>query len=953
MSASAMHRVFSGFLPFTLLLATGYVLLGLLSFWAAIPPGYATVVWPSAGLAILATLLRGYIALPGIVLGAAVLNVIVSANYLNVDVSVFNSSMMGFFAACQAAVGRALFLSSISGPINLARPGMVAKFLLFCGVLSSLTNATISNIFLWYLGVLSDDAWMRNWVSWYVGDAIGVVFAVPWLLVLAPKKLAVNVPKGRLVLYALITIMLCTSLLGVMVTNTERGKHREELRVNTDVLESALNAQIDKIGDVLESVAGFIRIQKIVTPEEFSVFSRTLLTRNPALAGLSWNERLQEKDLAAFETRYKAVYEMLDGVDFSVRSFDENSHIVPIQPADTHVIVSYVEPLTDNIRALGLDVYSHPLRRKALEHAWRSHELFPTAPVSLVQDTQEEPGVLFFQPAGQLPLSDHSGYATGIILVTDLVEKAFGGNLLSQTGVLLFAPDVDGEQAVLYSRNLSITQASTLIKKWQQSTDTELTSSSTFTLIENRRIPVGGHHWQLMQVNRSSFLYQPWGVHLLLAGAFLFAGLLGWFVLIMAGHTDEIEYQVKKRTHDLTKVNERLVRSEKAQAEAVKEAEQSNQAKSEFLANMSHEIRTPLNAILGLSRLGLSQAPPDTFSDKFKKINHSGELLLAIINDILDFSKIEAKKLLLDDSVFSFRDVIDQLRDLFSEQAKSKGVSLSFRFEKGMQVWFIGDSLRMKQILMNLLSNAVKFTNEGEVIFTSRFNHTSKNTGDVVVSVKDTGIGMSTAQVNTVFTAFTQADSSTSRKFGGTGLGMAISYRLVEAMNGDICVNSTEGLGTTFKVRLPVRLAAKEDIDTYRRMRAHVQCGAEQQLHGKVLLVEDNEINQEVISEQLRLLGLSVTLAENGALAVGEVRRHQYDLVLMDIQMPVMDGYEATRQIRALGHTLPIIALTAAAMVEDKEKALASGMSDHLSKPCRQNDLRTLIARWLAVGRQF
>tara|TARA_B100001109_G_scaffold254928_1_gene256063 strand:- start:16635 stop:17789 length:1155 start_codon:yes stop_codon:yes gene_type:complete len=377
----------------------------------------------------------------------------------------------------------------------------------------------------------------------------------------------------------------------------------------------------------------------------------------------------------------------------------------------------------------------------------------------------------------------------------------------------------------------------------------------------------------------------------------------------------------------------------------MQQAEKSNRAKSEFLANMSHEIRTPMNAILGLSRLGLKDHTPDQAKDRFNKIHQAGELLLSIINDILDFSKIEANKMNLESVTFSLREIIGQLDDLFRGQAESKGLSFSCRFGKISQAYFVGDSLRIKQVLANLLSNAIKFTHEGSVTMMVEQQEDSNGNNLLCCHIQDSGIGMSPELQAVLFEAFTQADSSTSRVYGGSGLGMTISHRLTTAMGGELNVSSELGKGSEFTFTVPVTVATTEQRDHYHNLTSSTP---EVELPGpaNILVVEDNLINQEVIKEQLTGLGINITLANNGQEAVDEVREKTFDIVLMDVQMPVMDGYTATREIRQLGNAVPIIALTAAAMFEDKQKALASGMNDHLSKPFKEAEILAIISKW-------
>jgi len=388
--------------------------------------------------------------------------------------------------------------------------------------------------------------------------------------------------------------------------------------------------------------------------------------------------------------------------------------------------------------------------------------------------------------------------------------------------------------------------------------------------------------------------------------------------------------------------------------EAKELAEDSARIKSEFLANMSHEIRTPMNGIIGVTNLALRHEMSESQKNYLTKIDQSARWLLRILDDILDFSKIEANKLKLEMAEFRMESVVSKISNIIAFSVKQKTIDFEIEVSDKVDFNLIGDSLRLEQVLLNITSNAVKFTQEGSVVIKVDVSGKNDNNVKLLFSVKDTGIGMSEKQTAIIFDAFGQADSSTTRLYGGTGLGLAICKSLVELMGGEIWVESTPGAGTTFFFT-----ACFETVDAQELLHDEGTDEPDYTVPGelkgaRLLLAEDNEINQLIAEELLTIAGFSVDIAENGAIAVEMVEKGNYDLVLMDIQMPETDGFDATKIIRSNAKyaNLPILAMTANAMHGDKEKSLQAGMNDHITKPLVPKDMLRTICYWLNESKE-
>lgn len=894
-------------------------LLSNISFQSQIVP-----IWLPAGIALVGCYLWWWRFIPAVFIASFAFNYSVQptegAITLLSDHGI-EFCLIAFGASLQAFVGSALLRYWLRNPLKQASSLKILYFIFIVGVLVNLIS---SNIGIFTLSVFnpeySEEHYWNNLLYWWLGDSLGVILAAPFILSLLSDDTLVNQQKrSRILLLSssgvlFISILLSTGFFINFSNDNAKLSSAREMKS----IENGLYRELNKSMAQLQNLASYIQNSDDLNRENFSKFVNTLVVNQPTIAAMSWNPVISQSDKNAHQLELRGIYDK----EVIIRGD-------PLLPADPIVYVRLIAPEEKNSKAIGFNVFSNKDRKQTLVEAELSFQPKATPIIQLVQSDSATPAYLMFFPVfkGNRELK---GFATGVFLVEDMILEAFDIN-----GIKRFDYEIyQRGQTVPFSSNNS---SSPLI-------DDESA--------ENLHFLLAGQEWILyLKTNAEYFLQQKSQSYFLLyILEFVIIAFIMLLILVMNSRQIALNTIVTERTTSL-----RI---------AVEEANEANLAKSRFLANMSHEIRTPMNAVIGFSRLARELDDLPTIQNYLEKIEISSDLLLNIVNDILDISKIEANKLVLSHEDFDLHKSLLRVDSIFYSQAKEKNLSWEVINNIPSTLYFKGDQVRFEQVLVNLCSNALKFTKQGFIQVIADMRVINKDKNEIIITVKDSGIGISAENQKKLFSAFTQADNSTSRQYGGTGLGLVLSKELSRLMQGDIIIKSEEEVGSEFifKSYMPFAdpnfklqqvilkksksLESSPNFNSLGVVQQNVSDtsesdGSSSALGMHLLVAEDNEINRLVIEAILQNQGITSDIAVNGKEAVEKIKTAHYDAVLMDCQMPVMDGYMATEAIRKLPNVkdIPIFALTADVTAESKNKAKQCGFTGHLSKPIMVEEL--------------
>ncbi len=903
--------------PALMAVVVGYYLLAWLAGWTRIPAGFVVPLFPAAGLALVATLRGGLRPLAAVAIGALAFNLNLQLSLAPWPVAVGLACAVTVGSTLQAFLGSLLIRRLLSERAVADAFAVMLPIFIAGGLVACLCAASISTLAFFMFGGLPAAGVGRFFFTWWTGDAAGVMVCSPFLLAFC----GVTIRDFRERLLTLVLPLSLAMAIVLVAFDGIRTFRQEEFASafadRSDRDGGILQRAIDLHVEVLRGLARSIGNARPLTAEDFRRLVADPLVRYPGLKALSWNPVVnageRQAHVAAMRTSGLPDYRIVARVDEALVD-------APIAPR--YVVVAFIEPYAENRAAQGFDINSNTVRRSSIEASELSGLPVTTGRITLAQEQESQFGVLVLAPVLEADGS-LQGFVVAVLRLGALLQEVLGPNADPGLRYLLVDDEASTDPLLAaFGADLGMP-------------DVEAIGVAPSVLRSRVPIQMPERRWQLLVLPSQVWLgaWVDWGTWSILLGGSLLVGMLGALLGSLIHRRETVAAEVNRQTATLAAVNSDL-------ETARDQADAANRAKSEFLATISHEIRTPLNGVIGMTQVLADSDLDEQQQDSLQLIETSGQTLLALINDVLDLSQIDSGRLQLESVPTDLSVLSQEVIRIFHQSAEDKGLRLDAEIQAGCPP-IMGDPLRLRQLLFNLVGNAIKFTERGSVRFVSRWQEGEGDGIHLELEIRDTGIGIDPAFREQLFHRFSQADSSITRKYGGSGLGLSICARLTELMGGSITATDNAGGGSVFAVTVDLPRAQVMPA-------AGMELGPLDFTGKRVLVAEDNPINMRVISAMLKRLGCTVDIVDNG-LKAAECAADGFDLILMDLQMPVLGGIEAAERIRAEETSsgrprVPIIALTANAFSEAVEATRRAGMDGHLTKPLTQGALHESLA---------
>ncbi|MCB9060828.1 MAG: response regulator [Halobacteriovoraceae bacterium] len=868
------------------ILATLYYFSSKLAFLLAIPPGYASAIWPATGIATAFAYLYG----PGVALGSLIgsflINIDITLNYNNLlEVGPLSAPLFISFGAYTHAVFSAFLIKQFCKfPSFIEEPFKIMKFLIITGPISCLVSATIGVSTLYFFNVIPIESFATNWLTWWIGDSIGGVLITPLAILIIKRPTRI-----RTIIIPIVIVLTTVITTFFIISQKEEEKIEKEFNKESRYFAKQIEKSFENYIEIISNIQRLFESSQKVTLQEYKSFTKNLINREIGVLQLAWVPIVKKEEINDF----KKDLQKNDGFKINFYEKNELGNYVPISKRDLYFPLTYVTSLESENYQLGYDLGSTPLFLKKMTDSINKNKT-----VLISNFLQKNSNEIIFELF--VPIKHMNGNTIG------LVKGVFDFSKL----LIVLKEDMQksGIELNLYKSFSDYKEQVQIYSSYDK---------------ENPKLPIYTKYMDLKLVDtnlRSLFfidqsylkVHKSWYTWTILAAGLFFVILFEIILLIILGQERQINRLVDQKTFELEN--------------ALIEIKKLSKYKSDFLANMNHEIRTPMNGILGMSELILEGDNIDKdLRDNLEMIKDCSFSLMGIINNILDYTKLEQGKYQINEGVIDLHKVFRELETVYLLEAGKKNLNFKATFDSNVPYKIFTDELAIRQILINLLENAIKFTEKGMIEFHVSVS-IAGNKPMIVFKISDTGIGIDKENELQLFESLYQGDLTSSKKYQGSGLGLSIVKEFIDKLDGTISIDSKTEQGTKFVVHIPINSKkSKKFIDDFIYSNENLN----------VLVVEDNEINSKMLRKLLEKNGHTCKVAFNGQEAIEMVRKFQFDLILMDLLMPVLDGYEATRQIRKMKSRsdLPIYAVTASAENDIKLACQECGMNGIITKP--------------------